>query len=218
MGNSMRKKGKLIGAAAVFCLLFAASCSLTNLNAVWKDPQYQGGDLKNVLVIAELKNQVVRRILEDEFTAKLKRRGTNAIPSYTIFPSDKTLDKDTIESKTRDLGIGDMLVARVVDTKTKQEWTPAPSTYYYQGIYFYDWPNPYSPFFSGSFPGRYYNGRAYYNEYEVVNLETSIYDTQTGKMIWSALSDTVIGGSTELEIGSVVETVIKNLAANQLIK
>jgi hypothetical protein len=213
----MPKKGKLISAAAAFCLLVAASCSLTNLNAVWKDPQYQGGKLKNVLVVGESTNQVVRRIFEDEFTARFKSRGTNAIPSYTIFPSDKTLDKDTIESKSRELGIDSMLVARVVDTKTKQELTPAPSTYYYRDIYFYDWPNRYSPFYSGTFPGRYYNDRSYYSEYEVVNLETNLYETQTGRLIWSALSDTVIGGSTELEVSSVVKTLMKNLAENQLI-
>jgi len=212
----MRKKRKLISATAAFCLLVAASCSLTNLNAVWKDPQYQGGKLKNVLVICESTNQVVRRIFEDEFTARFKSRGTNAISSYTIFSSEKNLDKDTIESKTRELDIDSMLVVRIVNTKTKKELTPAPSTYY-GDIYFYDWPNSYSPFYSGSLPGRFYNDRLYYSEYEVVNLETGIYDTQSGGLVWSALSDTVLGGSTELEISSVVKTIMKNLAENQLI-
>jgi len=213
----MRKKRNLISAAAVCYLFVAASCSLTNLNAVWKDPDYQGGKLKTVLVISETKNQVVRRIFEDEFTARFKSRGVNAVSSYTIFPSDKTLDKDTIESKSRELGIKAMLVVKVLDTKTKQELTPAPSTYYYPDIYFYDWPNSYSPFYSGSLPGRFYNDRLYYSEYEVVNIETTIYETQTGKMIWSALSNTALGGSTELEITSVVNTVMNNLAENQLI-
>ena len=213
----MRKKRKLISATAAFCLLVAASCSLTNLNAVWKDPQYHGGKLKNVLVVGGSTNQIVRRIFEDEFTARLKSRGTNAIPSYTIFPSEKTLAKDTIESKSRELGIDAMLIARVVDTKTKREITPAPSSYYYRDTYFYDWPNRYSRFYSSSFPGRYYNDRSYYSEYEVVNLDTGLYETQTGRLIWSALSDTVIGGSTELEVSSVVETLMKNLAENQLI-
>ena len=217
MGDCVRKKRTLINAAAAFCLLVAASCSLTNLNAVWKDPEYQGGKLKNVLVISETKNQVVRRIFEDEFSARFKKRGINAISSYTIFPSDKTLNKDTIESKSRELGIKSMLVVKVLDTKTKQELTPAPSTYYYPDIYFYDWPNPYSPFYSGSFPGRFYNNRLYYSEYEVVNIETTIYETQTGKMIWSALSNTALGGSTELEINSLVNAIMKNLAENQLI-
>lgn len=213
----MQKNGKSIRVSAALCLLVLASCSLTNLNAVWKDPQYQGGKLKNVLVIGGSKNQVVRRILEDEFTARFKSRGTHAIASYTIFPSEKTLDKDTIESKSRALGLDSMLIARVVDTKTKQEITSAPASYYYWDNYFYDWPNRYSRFYTGPYPGRFYNDRLYYNEYEVVNLETTLYDTQTGKMIWSALSDTVLGGSSELEINSVVATIMKNLAENNLI-
>ena len=213
----MQQKGKIICVAAAVYLIFAASCSLTNLNAVWKDPQYQGGKLNNILVVGGSTNQVVRRIFEDEFTAKLKTRGTNAIPSYTIFPDEKTLDKDAIESKSRDLGIDSMLIARVVDTKTKREITPAPYNSYYGDTYFYNWPNRYSRFYSGSISARYYDDRRYYSEYEVVNLETNIFDTQTGKLIWSALSDTVVGGSSELEVSSVVQEIVKNLSENQLI-
>jgi hypothetical protein len=212
----MRINGKLITATAVFSLLVAVSCSLTNLNAVWKDPQYRGGKLKNVLVVGASTNQVVRRIFEDELTAGFKSRGTNAIPSYTIFPTEKTLTKETIESRSGDLGIDAMLIARVVDTKTKREFTPGPSNYY-RDTYFYDWPNRYFRFFSDTYPGMYYNERLYYSEYEVANLETNIYDTQTGKLIWSALSDTVLGGSSQLEISSVVDVIMKNLAQNQLI-
>jgi hypothetical protein len=89
LGESMQKKVKPISVVAALYLLVVASCSLTNLNAVWKEPQYQGGKIQNVLVIGGSTNQVVRRIFEDEFTARLKTRGTNAIPSYSIFPSKK---------------------------------------------------------------------------------------------------------------------------------
>ena len=213
----MRKKGKLISITAALCLSVVASCALTNLNAVWMDPQYQGGKLKNVLVIGGSTNQVVRRIFEDEFTARLKTRGTDAIPSYSIFPSENTLDKDVIESKSRELGIDSMLIARVIDTKTKRELTPTPYNNYYRNTYFYDWPNRYSRFYSGSVSARYYDDRRYYSEYEVVNLETNLYDTQTGKLIWSALSDTVIGGPSDLEVSSIVEVIMKKLSENQLI-
>ncbi len=57
----------------------------TNLNAVWKDPECQGGKLKNVLAVGGSTNEIIRRIFEDEFTAKLIIRGTNAIQSYSIF-------------------------------------------------------------------------------------------------------------------------------------
>jgi len=188
------------------------------LNAVWKDPQYQGGKLKNVLVIGGSTNQVIRRIFEDEFTASLKTRGTNAVPSYNIFPDEKSLEKDTIESKSQDLGIDAMLIARVVDTKTKRELAQVPYSNYYRDTYFHDWPNRYSRFYSGPYPRRYDDNRSRrVSEYEVVNLETNIYDTQTGKLIWSMLSDTVVGGSSDLEISSIIEVIMKSLSENQLI-
>jgi hypothetical protein len=213
----MQQKRKIISILSAVCLLITASCSLTNLNAVWKDPQYQGGKLKNVLVIGGSTNQIIRRIFEDEFTAEFKTHGINAIQSYGIFPSEKTLDKDMIESKSRELGIDAILSATVVDRKTEKDYTPAPNYYYYRNSYFYDWPNRYSRLYPGGFPARYPDERLLYSEYEVVSIETSIYDTQTGKLIWSALSDTVIGGSSELEISSLIRVVMKNLSENQLI-
>ncbi len=214
----MQQKGKIKSVTAAVCLIFAASCSLTNLNAVWKDPQYQGGKLKNILVIGGSTNQVIRRIFEDEFTAKLKTRGTSAIPSYSIFPEEKTLEKDTIESKSQDLGVDAILFTRVVDTKVKQAFSPQPYDLYYRGTYFYNWPNRYSRFYTRGSPAmyRYHNDR-YYSEYEVVNVETNLYDVQTGKLIWSGVLDTFVGGSNELEITSLVEAIMKSLSENQLI-
>ena len=214
----MYKIGNLIGViTAVACLMVVISCSPTNINAVWKDPQYQGGKIKNVLVIGGSTNQIIRRILEDEFAAELKSRGTNAIQSYNIFPSKATLDQDTIESKSRELGADAMLVVRVVDTKVKRDLTPQPYNVYYRGTYFYDWPNRSSRFYTQGSRARYYDDRYYLNEYEVVNVETNLYDVQTGKLIWSGLSNTVIGGSSELEITSLVEVIIKSLSENQLL-
>jgi len=213
----MQKKGIFIRVTAAVCLIFAASCSLTNLNAVWKDPQYQGGKLKNVLVVGGSTNQVIRRIFEDEFTARLKTHGTNAIPSYNIFPSEKTLEKDTIDAKSQELGIDSLLIARVVDTKTKRELTPTRYSNYYRGTYFYNWPNRYSRFYSGPYPRRYEDEGSYFSEYEVVNIETNLYDTQTGELIWSGLSNTIVGGSSELEVSSIIEVIMKSLSENQLI-
>ena len=213
----MYKIVKLIGTiTTVACLMVVISCSPTNINAVWKDPQYQGGKIKNVLVIGGSTNQIIRRILEDEFAAKLKSRGTSAIQSYNIFPTQATLDQDAIESKSRELGVDAMLVVRILDTKVKRDLTPQPYNVYYRGNYFYDWPNRYSRFYTQGSRARYYDDR-YYSEYEVVNVETNLYDVQTGKLIWSGMSDTVIGGSSELEITSLVEVIIKSLSENQLL-
>ena len=217
----MQPKGNIINVTAAVCLMLVASCSITNLNTVWKDPQYQGGKIKSILVVGGSTNQVIRRLFEDEFTTAFKTRGTNATASYSIFPSEKSLDKDTIESKCKELGIDAILMAKVVSRKTERDYSgspPSPNYFYGQSPYFYDWPNSYSRMnIGGGFNARYPEDRLYYSAYEVANVETSIYETQTGKLIWSALSDTVIGGSSDIEINSLIKVVMKSLSENQLV-
>ena len=116
------------------------------------------------------------------------------------------------------MGIDGILIMRLVDTKTEKNYNPAPNSFYYRNTYFYDWPNRYSrvgP--GGGLSAYYYDDRLLASEYEVANVETSIYDSQTGKMIWSAQSKTVLGGSRDLEISSLIDVVMKSLADNQLL-
>jgi len=54
-------------------------------------------------------------------------------------------------------------------------------------------------------------------EYDVVDLQTNIYDTQNEKLIWSGLSSTVVEGSIGSAIESVIKVIVKNLSDNKLI-
>lgn len=202
----MKRTGGIFDLLVAVSLLVATSCSTTTLTATWKDPDYRGGKLDNVLIIGVAKDEVIRRMYEDEFTSRLKARGTGASPSYSIIPSSEMLDKETVEAKIQNLGMDAVLVTRLVNTKKEKVYTPG-TTYYTGG----GWYGPYSRGYG------YARSPGYYTEYEVFSLETKIYDTQTGKMIWSGLSDTVAGGSTASEIKEVIDTIIKSLSANGFI-
>ena len=104
---------------ATFSLMFAVSCSTTTLKTVWKDDNYQGGKLKEVLIIGVAKNQTIRRLFEDEFASQLKDHRLEAIASYTIIPSEGMLDKSTVDSKVKTLGVDTVLVTSLVE-KTKE--------------------------------------------------------------------------------------------------
>jgi hypothetical protein len=200
----MKRKRGIIGILVAICLMVVTSCLITTLDSVWKDPNYQGGKLNKVLVVGVAKRPTVRRLFEDKFIAELKVRGTDALSSYTIIPQEGMLDKATVESKVKTLGVDAVLVTRLVNRKKERTYTP--STYHYGG-----WYGRYSRGYG------YVTSPGYYTEYETVNLETNIYETQTDKLIWSALSDTVLGGSVEVEIESLVKVIIKSLSDNQLI-
>lgn len=205
----MKRKRGLFSIIAAAFLLVMTSCSATTLNTVWKDPNYQGGKLKKLLIIGVAKKQVLRRSFEDKFVAQLKAHGTDAISSYSVIPSDEKLDKVTVESKIKTLGVDAVLVTRLVNRKKEKEYIPAavPPAGPYHGGWYRGYERGYGYAVS---PG-------YYTEYETVNLETNIYDTQAEKLIWSGSSDTVLGGSVEAEIESLIKLIMKSLSDNQLI-
>lgn len=197
--------------AVVVTLLFLvlACCSTTTLDSVWRDPHYQGGKLKKVLVIGVARKETNRRLFEDQFSAQLKTYGTDAISSYTIIPSTEKLDKATVENEIKTLRVGAVLVTRLVNVKKEAEYVP--TTRYTPQSYPSGWYGGYSRSYGNV------NSPGYFVGYEVVSLETNIYDTQTEKLIWSGLSTTVLEDSVNKAIQSVINAIVKSLSDNQLI-
>jgi len=199
----MRRNWTVFSILAAVCWLLTVSCATTTLNAVWKDPNYQGGKLEKVLVVGVSKSPTQRRLFEDAFVAQLRARGTDAAASYTIIPTEEMADKAAVESQIKTMEVDTILVTKFVEKKKEKVYSspaPYPPTYYYRGWYDY---------YSRSYDNEY--------EYEVASLETNLYETETGKLIWSAFSDTYAGTTSEQEIKSFVEVIIKSLSDNQLI-
>ncbi len=204
----MKRKREIFSIISAAFLLVTTSCSVTTLDPVWKDPNYQGGKLEKVLVIGIAKNQTNRILFEDGFVAQLKAHDTDGISSYTVIPSEERLDEVKVNTKIKTLGVGAVLVTRVVNRKKEKEYVPAADPKHGRRR---GWYGQYSRGYG------YATSPGYYTEYEVVNLETKIYDTKTEKLIWSGLSDTILRGSIEQEIKSVIKAIIKSLSSNQLI-
>lgn len=199
----MNKKDKTIFFMLILCSLIFSSCFVTTLDTAWKDPQYQGGKITKILIIGVAKRQTTRKLFEDEFAAKLQNHGTEAMSSYRIIPSTEKLDKSLVASKIKELDIDGVLVSRLVDTKVKTNYKP--------GVMGNDWYG----FYSRSYV--YASSMTSYETYEVLKIETNLYSTQTGEVIWSALSDTITGGTIEVELKSIIDVITKSLLKNELI-
>lgn len=185
-------------------MFFTSSCSTTTLKTVWKDAKYKK-NLKEVLIIGVAKEQTIRRLFEDEFVGQLKARKVDAIASYTIIPSEGMLDKATVESKIKNLRVDAVLVTRLVESKKERAYA-IPARTYRRGWYDY---------YSRSY--EYNRQLDNYYEYEVVNLETNVYETQAGNLIWSGLSETFVQGTDQEEIKAFIKIILKSLSDNQLI-
>jgi hypothetical protein len=165
---------------------------------VWRDDGYQGR-LDKILVMGISDRDTIKRFFEAEFVKELKTRGAVAVEAYTVFPAGEMLTKDTMASKLNDMDIHSVIITRVVEKKTVDTYVPGQMYPHYSRSYGY-----------ARSPG-------YSVKDEVVVLETSIYDVKNEKLIWSALSDTFVEGSSDKLIQEFIKLIIDNLAKQNLL-
>jgi len=196
----MSKKFNFCRILPIICLVFLNACATTQFDSVWKDETYQGSPLKKVLIIGVAKKPEIRRYFEEIFAQQLKNRGVDALPSNIVLPESGMLKKETIITKVNELKIDSVLVTKLVDVKDVGTYETSPT------------------YVSG---GGYYG---YYSQsYQTVSLGrnvvliTRIFDANSEKLIWSALSETVLEGSPESVIDSFIPAIMKQLEEGKLI-
>lgn len=208
--------------AASLLLLCAAAvlpsgCATTEVTATWKDPSYQGRPQK-ILVYTVLKNQLRRRVFEDEFVGHFTSRGINAVPGYAIFPGEELVKKEALEEKLTSLGFDALLLTQITGTRTEQVQVPGTINYYSMPAPLYN-PAPYY----GAWPGYYHAGytATYTPSYTIEDLyvmtETSIYQAATEKLIWSAAGVTRIGEKDRNMIKNYVATIMDAMRRDKVV-
>lgn len=207
----MRIKYKVSAILGTLYLLFSAACSPTSMKTVWTDKNYHGEKLKKIFVIGASPNPTIRRVFEDEFVGQLKTRGTDAVASYSLIPSEEMLKKDTVESKIKAVHADAVIVTSLIDHKKHK----ISSSNYSRGWH---------PYYRSTYDAYPYRGATY--EYDIFSLETNLYEVQNEKLIWSGLSDTQMAstpsdlskeGSLVKTIKQLIKTIVDRLSDSQLI-
>jgi len=147
-------------------LIVISGCVSTSIQTDWRDPGFKG-TFKKVLVICNVQDTTVRTTLEGDLAAQFTKRGIEAVQSNTVFASYKNLDKDMVRRKVREIGADGVLLVRPVDHKIDS----------YES---YDVWNAYAvaPLTA-----------------ETYRVQISLYEAGYGKVVWQAISDTIIGGA-----------------------
>jgi hypothetical protein len=189
--------------------LFLAGCATTKLTLVWMDEAYQNYRLDNVLVMGVSDSTVMRRVFEDKFVKQFEAAGIRAVSSAAVIPGEDKLTKEAIEPEIKKLGIDAVLITHLVAVYKETMYFPpqtyiVPHTYHYYRHYYMVYDYVYTP--------------GYYSTYKTVRLETNIFDTKTGKPIWSAQSDTLDPRSAERLMDSLISLVINDLKKKKLLQ
>jgi len=205
-------------------LVFMAGCSSTQIAGTWRDPGVKSGSVTKVFVIGVAKDELNRRLVEDQFVAKLASYGSTGLQSYNYFSDDQLKNnKATVVAKVKALGCDAVMVTMATGSRTETVVNPG-RTYGTTGNYNsrYD-RRRYSPSDRSQRGwGNYYRSSydithepATTTEFKIVTVESNLYSLDE-KLIWSAQSETVVDKPVGELIADFVEEVGKDLKASGL--
>ncbi len=165
---------KIIAAIAVFVL---AACSSTQVKDTWKDPAFTGPPVKKVMVIGVSKSDANRRIFEDGFSNAMRAAGADAVPAYPLLPESGAIANERLMGAVRQAGVDGVLITQVLRVKRNVDVTPG-----------YAAPGFYGRGFRG------YYGAAYVtapdvNVYDVITIESTLWNIATDKPVWSGTTE-----------------------------
>jgi len=197
--------------AGAVTVLFLASCASTKITSVWMDQGKAGTSFYDILVIGIAEKEHNRRLFEEELTSQLNAAGIESEVSYRILPEGTSITRETvgdaIEGKNIDAVIVTHMVGVEEETVYRQNMDYRPTYGYYNSMYSY-YPHVHT----------YVNNPGYYTTYDVVMLETNLYEVSTAELVWSAQSRSFAPESAKEVIDDLIKLVIKDLKEKGLIK
>jgi hypothetical protein len=180
-------------------VVFLAACGpSTRVTKSWSDPTstVKLGDLNKILVVALVKDETSRRMIEDAMVRKFSPR---AVASYSLPPINAQQGaENAITEGLKSQGFDGAIVTRLINVDKETSYVPGTTSFppYYGGFGPYYW-NSYGMY---STPG-------YYVEDKIFNVETNVYGFNPDKLLYSAVTQTTNPNKldkTLTEIGEVI--------------
>jgi len=193
-------------------VLLSTGCATTESTSVWVDKTYQTTGLKRLLVIGVSPKPGVRRDFESTFASELQELGVEGMPSFLLIPDSGKLSRESVTTVIEGKNIDGVLVTQLLGIDERETYIPGSYEPYplrhghrrsYYGYYNSVFDTVYTP--------------GYYVKYNVVRLETNLYETQGGAIIWSIQSETMDPQSVSKLTKSLVKEVGKKLKEGGLI-
>lgn len=202
--------GRLVHVFAMTVLL--AACAIKPL-VEWRDSNFTG-TVDNILIIGVSDQPVVRRLFEDTFVKELASLGVSAKSSYQELTDEQISSKDTLEAAIRAQSMDSVLVTRIIGVEEIKTYTPPTYTHTYTPSNFNRYYRDYHSYFNHAVRVA---TPAYWDKYDVLKLESNLYDSASQQLIWSVQSESFDPRSATQLIDDQITVAIKSLRKTGLI-
>jgi hypothetical protein len=192
---------RILTVFAAGLLMAVAGCTSISVSNQWKDPHWAGPPAANVLVVGITKSETLRRIFEDRFVQQLQSAGLTASASYAQIPSGAA-SNDQLGALIKSTGAQAVLATRVERVDRRVDVTPSGPAY--GG--FYGW------------YGAAWASTPMVTQYDVITLETSVWDVKSGTLVWTATTQNVASNDIPKTTEQLAQTLIPKLKADGILR
>ena len=183
--------------AAFIAALFTSCGGSTRLVTSWRDPAVtvQEGSLNKVLFIALLKDEATRRAAEDQLVGLAKSTG---VASYNYFGNNiEAINAPGMNDQMIRDGFDGVVIMRLVDLTKEQTYVPGTTYPSYYG----------SPYGYYGYAAPMYYDPGYVRTDVTYTVETNIYSTKLGKLVWTGTTNTVNPSDLGTSVREIVEQI-----------
>jgi hypothetical protein len=198
---------RMLAIPVLTALVLAACATAKPLVNQWSNPAYTAPSFKRIMVGWRGGESAIRRNFEDEFVARLKAAGVDALPSYRSIPEDR-FDETQLKQAAKAAGADAVIFARPIKSEQKAEYRP--------GYYPYPSFGVFGPHIGATWHGFY--GAPSIRQYEVYTSEATLLDVNKNEVVWTGTLRTTEPDNVDAAIKNYVETVIKALREKNILR
>lgn len=169
-------------------LLTLSGCTSVSLQHSWKSPDLQPKQYRKLLVVGLAEKPQTRQIFEEVFAGEVTQKGAAGIASYSITGLDEKTTRASLADAVKRSGVDGIVITRISDTKLSRDRRT--------GFVITD-RGTYTDYNDYGFYGANVSYVNFVHQpVDVITsteavIETSLFDADTGKMVWSGTSSAV---------------------------
>ena len=192
--------------------MMVSGCASLDMQS-WSDPEVGERPIGKVMILAVVEGDTTCRVFESYFVEKLVERGVDASSCHVVLQPTGAISEQLLDAALKEDGYDSIIITRLLgkDSRTQTVYagyTSSPSFSSFPGYY-----GHYHGFYSASV----IHPVSYVDTYMEYQLETTLFDVQSGKMVWGGLKSVSDSSSDSSNIRKVVTTVMHDLDRKKLL-
>jgi hypothetical protein len=208
---------KYLNSAVLALILCLGGCAATSLKHTAKAPDYSGGPVQKIAVLAVDERGFYRRVVEHHFAHQLQQHGQSVLMTYELLELPAiNADKDAAAKTLIERGADAVLIVRLAGATTTASQTQATPSRFVPTLSGSDYNHWY-----GCYSTAFMDMGVVWNDTQMrVNIESGLFDLATGQRIWTGISETMVREQTDRveEIAKVAKKVLAAMRKDGVVR